>query len=94
MYSAVQTAVVTIISYKPLSGLNFARYTGQYGSYMPSSPLGVYKPLILHIIFCSHGNFFCVIFSDELAEAWRIFTPLLHRIDAEKPQPIKYTYGT
>ena len=46
MHSAVQTAVVTIISYKPLSGLNFARYTGQYGSYMPSSPLGVYKPLL------------------------------------------------
>ena len=42
MHSAVQTAVV---SYKPLSGLNFARYTEQYGSYMPSSPLGVYKPL-------------------------------------------------
>ena len=49
MHSAVQTAVVTIISYKPLSGLNFARYTGQYGSYMPSSPLGVYKPLVLVI---------------------------------------------
>ncbi len=49
--SAVQTAVVTIISYKSLSGLNFARYTGQYGSYMPSSPLGVYKPLATHIIF-------------------------------------------
>ena len=47
MHSAVQTAVATIISYKPLSGLNFARYTGQYGSYMPSSPLGVYKPLVL-----------------------------------------------
>ena len=45
MHSAVQTAVVSIISYKPLSGLNFARYAGQYGSYMPSSPLGVYKPL-------------------------------------------------
>ena len=28
MHSAVQTAIVTIISYKPLSGLNFARYTG------------------------------------------------------------------
>ena len=47
MHSAVQTAVATIISYKPLSGLNFATYTGQYSSYMPSSPLGVYKPLIL-----------------------------------------------
>ena len=46
MHSAVQTAVVTVISYKPLSGLNFARYTEQYGSYMPSSPSGVYKPLV------------------------------------------------
>ena len=45
MHSAVQTAVVTIISYNPLSSLNLARYTDQYGSYMPSSPLGVYKPL-------------------------------------------------
>ena len=27
-HSAVQTTAVTIISYKPLSDLNFARYTG------------------------------------------------------------------
>ena len=46
MHSTVQTAVVTIISYKPLPGLNFARYTEQYGSYMPSSPLGLYKEAI------------------------------------------------
>ena len=48
MHSAVQTANVTIISYKPLSDLNFARYIQHYGSYMPSSPLdhGVYKPLV------------------------------------------------
>ena len=32
MHSEIQTAAVTIISYKPLSDLNFARYTGQYGS--------------------------------------------------------------
>ena len=48
MHSAVQTAVVTIISYTPLSGLNFTRYTEQYGSCMPSSPLGVYKPLVTY----------------------------------------------
>ena len=35
MHSAVQTAVVTIISYKPLSGLNFARYTGQLHALSP-----------------------------------------------------------
>jgi len=28
--------------------------------------------------------------SDELAQAWRIFTPLLRRIEEEKIQPIKY----
>ncbi len=27
--------------------------------------------------------------SDELAEAWRIFTPILHRIEAEKTLPVK-----
>ena len=56
MHRAVQTAVVTIISYKPLSGLNFARYTGQYGSYMPSSPLGVYKPLPMLILIIALAN--------------------------------------
>ena len=33
-------------------------------------------------------------FTDELAEAWRIFTPLLHQIEQERPKPIPYTYGT
>ena len=46
----------------------------------------------VHVHVCIEIHF-AVDFSDELAEAWRIFTPLLHRIDAEKPQPIKYTYG-
>ena len=45
MHSEIQTAAVTIISYKPLSDLNFARYTGHYGSYMPSPPLGSISPL-------------------------------------------------
>ena len=31
------------------SVLNFARYTEQYGSYMPSSLFGVYKPLVVCI---------------------------------------------
>lgn len=32
---------------------------------------------------------------DELMEAWRIFTPLLHHIESEKgPKPIKYEYGS
>ena len=43
MHSALQTDAVAIISYKPLSGLNFGL---EYISYMPSSLLGVYKPLL------------------------------------------------
>ncbi len=31
--------------------------------------------------------------SDELREAWRIFTPLLHQIEKEKTPPIEYKYG-
>jgi len=31
--------------------------------------------------------------SPELVEAWRIFTPLLHQIDEEKPQPVLHRFG-
>lgn len=31
--------------------------------------------------------------SDELREAWRIFTPLLHEIEGTKLKPIPYVYG-
>uniref|UniRef100_A0A6Q2Z981 Glucose-6-phosphate 1-dehydrogenase n=1 Tax=Esox lucius TaxID=8010 RepID=A0A6Q2Z981_ESOLU len=34
------------------------------------------------------------LFSDELREAWRIFTPLLHQIETEKTPPIPYKYGS
>jgi glucose-6-phosphate 1-dehydrogenase len=32
--------------------------------------------------------------SDELREAWRIFTPVLHQIDNEKKLPIYYMFGS
>ena len=41
-----------------------------------------------------HFIFFIICRSDELAEAWRIFTPLLHKIEREKPKPISYKYGS
>ena len=50
MHSAVQTADVTIISYKSLSDLNFARYTQQHGSYMPSSPLEFISPWFYYAV--------------------------------------------
>lgn len=49
-----------------------------------------YERLILDVFCGSQINF---VRSDELKEAWRIFTPLLHYIDKEKPKPITYVYG-
>uniref|UniRef100_A0A673UAN8 Glucose-6-phosphate 1-dehydrogenase n=1 Tax=Suricata suricatta TaxID=37032 RepID=A0A673UAN8_SURSU len=50
-----------------------------------------YERLILDV-FC--GNQMHFVRSDELREAWRIFTPLLHEIEREKAQPIPYVYGS
>ncbi|XP_068453723.1 glucose-6-phosphate 1-dehydrogenase isoform X1 [Clinocottus analis] len=50
-----------------------------------------YERLILDV-FCGSQMHF--VRSDELREAWRIFTPLLHHIDKEKPKPIAYKYGS
>ncbi|XP_015112695.1 glucose-6-phosphate 1-dehydrogenase isoform X1 [Diachasma alloeum] len=48
-----------------------------------------YERLILDV-FCGSQMHF--VRSDELSEAWRIFTPLLHRIEAEKIPPIPYKH--
>ncbi|XP_035244191.1 glucose-6-phosphate 1-dehydrogenase-like isoform X1 [Anguilla anguilla] len=50
-----------------------------------------YERLILDV-FCGSQMHF--VRSDELREAWRIFTPLLHQIEREKTPPIPYTYGS
>merc|ERR1711962_952428 len=49
-----------------------------------------YERLILDCFVGSQMHF---VRSDELAEAWRIFTPLLHKIEGEKIAPIPYKYG-
>ncbi|XP_002735158.1 glucose-6-phosphate 1-dehydrogenase-like, partial [Saccoglossus kowalevskii] len=49
-----------------------------------------YVRLILDV-FCGSQMHF--VRTDELAEAWRIFTPLLHQIEKEKIKPIPYQYG-
>ncbi|XP_018028097.1 glucose-6-phosphate 1-dehydrogenase isoform X3 [Hyalella azteca] len=50
-----------------------------------------YERLILDV-FCGSQMHF--VRTDELAEAWRIFTPLLHKIDEGGVQPIPYKYGS
>lgn len=63
-------------------------YVSRYkGVKMPEA----YERLILDV-FC--GSQIHFVRSDELYEAWRIFTPLLHKIEKEKPVPIPYKYGS
>uniref|UniRef100_A0A8C5BBI6 Glucose-6-phosphate 1-dehydrogenase n=1 Tax=Gadus morhua TaxID=8049 RepID=A0A8C5BBI6_GADMO len=50
-----------------------------------------YERLILDV-FCGSQMHF--VRSDELREAWRIFTPILHQIENEKPKPVPYKYGS
>ncbi|KAG8199155.1 hypothetical protein JTE90_015986 [Oedothorax gibbosus] len=50
-----------------------------------------YERLILDV-FCGSQMHF--VRSDELAEAWRIFTPLLHQIENDKVKPVTYIYGS
>ncbi|KAJ2863642.1 Glucose-6-phosphate 1-dehydrogenase [Coemansia aciculifera] len=50
-----------------------------------------YATLILDVLNGDHSNF---VRSDELDEAWRIFTPLLHQIEKEHVQPMPYEYGS
>ncbi|XP_026474189.1 glucose-6-phosphate 1-dehydrogenase [Ctenocephalides felis] len=50
-----------------------------------------YERLILDVFIGSQMHF---VRSDELTEAWRIFTPILHKIENEKVRPIPYKYGS
>lgn len=52
-----------------------------------SSLPDAYTRLILHVL---RGDSSAFVRDDELREAWRIFTPLLHRIEENGAEPIKY----
>lgn len=49
-----------------------------------------YESLINEVVQGNTTNF---VRSDELEAAWKIFTPLLHDIDAGKVQPVPYEFG-
>jgi len=49
-----------------------------------------YERLILDVFMGSQINF---VRSDELYQAWRIFTPMLHKIENERIKPIPYKFG-
>jgi len=50
-----------------------------------------YERLLLDVFTGTQIHF---VRSDELFEAWRVFTPILHRIEKEKTEPIPYVFGT
>jgi len=50
-----------------------------------------YERLFLEVLCGSQINF---VRTDELDYAWRIFTPLLHRIEEDKVTPVEYTFGS
>lgn len=50
-----------------------------------------YERLILDVFAGSQMHF---VRSDELAEAWRVFTPVLKEIEANKEQPLPYKFGS
>lgn len=66
-------------------------YKDRFHEAMKDMP-DAYMCLIRDVIRGDHNLF---VRSDELAAAWRIFTPLLHAIESEKVlSPIKYAYGS
>ncbi|KAG9510773.1 Glucose-6-phosphate 1-dehydrogenase, partial [Fragariocoptes setiger] len=50
-----------------------------------------YERLILDVFAGSQMHF---VRTDELAEAWRIFTPVLRQIETDKVPPLPYYYGS
>ncbi len=55
--------------------------------YLPEA----YERLLLDVLL---GNQLSFVRDDELVEAWRIFTPILHQIEEQKIKPISYKSGS
>lgn len=70
-----------------LSDLDLSYATRYHGVRIPEA----YESLILDVLKEDHSNF---VRSDELEAAWKIFTPVLHRIDSERVVPIPYPFGS
>jgi glucose-6-phosphate 1-dehydrogenase len=63
-----------------------------YAQQFPQAYAGdAYERMMLN---AAKGDNSLFVGSEELVEAWRIFTPLLHQIDNEKPKPLEHKFGT
>lgn len=60
-------------------------------SYPTRKPPEAYARLVLDVLRGDKTHFVRI---DELNEAWRVFTPLLHQIESSRVQPSIYPYGS
>ena len=66
------------------------RYATQFGDGSPFVAGDAYERMFLN---AARGDQSLSVSAAELVQAWRIFTPLLHQIDAERPQPVLHPFG-
>ncbi len=66
------------------------RYATQFGDGSPFKSGDAYERMLLN---ASRGDQALSVSAAELTEAWRIFTPMLHQIDDEKPAPVLHPFG-
>jgi len=89
VYMKIMNKIPGLRSNLAISDLDLTYHDKFSGKYNPDA----YERLILEAIKGNHNLF---VRDDELSAAWRIFTPLLHRIDStEDPvKPYEYVYGS
>ena len=66
------------------------RYATQFGDGSPFVSGDAYERMLLN---ACRGDQALSVSAAELQEAWRIFTPLLQKIDSLKPQPVLHPFG-
>ena len=68
-------------------GMRYAQTFGDGGPFVCGD---AYERMLLN---AARGEQCLSVSAAELVEAWRIFTPLLHQIDSEQPQPVLHPFG-
>jgi len=66
------------------------RYATQFGDGSPFKSGDAYERMLLN---AARGDQALSVSAAELVEAWRVFTPVLHHIDDERPQPVLHPFG-
>jgi len=87
VYMKVMNKIPGLTSDLAISDLDLTYQAKFEGKYNPDA----YERLILEAIKGNHNLF---VRDDELSAAWRIFTPLLHKLESEKIKPHTYVYGS